>query len=1766
MNRRYRPRRLLPRSRRCWRRGAAFALCACLLLSLIPVPALAVNRYGVSFTDYDGAPIPVSGTQSVPEGARLYTASELEQAGASVPPGAGCSWYLYYPGAPEEAPFGPLPIPDPVREGYTFRDWAAQGGGGDGIHTVAGDTVFTARYHSDSQYVLSLYYQFANQDSTVAAETTTIPFSWQEDFSIPLPDSPALAGLSPAILAGEGATEQAQQAAAALSALLQGGAFSGGMDDGFLSLCRAAGFVAWDEGAGDYLQDEDGNVHISIPVTYSVTGTVSFQVAYLLQDPEGEGYTWEGTATGSVQGTTRVSLDALGLTRRYPGFALTAASAEDADSCTVNADGSSTIQLYYDRNVRYIYYEMNGGNVKDPVPLRYGADIPAWAADGSGATRTGYRFAGYQWLDGQGQPLAEPPAQMPDQDLWLSARWQAADTTVTLAYWLENANDGGYTLAGQLTIPAVTGQSVGYDWGSGGVDVPVNAYTAASYMAQAGIPDGDYFSFSTSDSNNSGAEGFVLKTADAGGGTVVNLGFTRNRYTLMFHLGRVEGGLIRQYQVSTGGNSAPGAGLDDWQSGYSGWERVYNDATLEMGGGFSIDNDSCYTITAKYGAYISHLWPAPSDERIGSNRSYWNPLGRSYTLVTWGTHSASGYYQTHDNKNIMGVYATMSAELIIDPARPEQAHHLTGYWQESAPELTHHYMFEAVPGAPAEETVAFGDYAGHAADMAVQGRQEVTPAQDGNLRFYEYETAAVRTTNTPQNQNAPSFSNVIYQYGCHSGSDVYFFYTYTDYTLTYQENNPDLSSGAAAGTRTVSFHYVDGLPLAQLLQAGGVDYDYAPWPPYISSYGNAYTFSGWYQDADCTFPVDWDTLAADSNLNVYAGWTAPTFTITLRVPGGTLPPETVAELAETYSLSSAQGTVDGQPAVIYTVSGVPGGTRSDAVVEQFRGAVSDYSLAFDYWGYLVDGQEQRYLFDSSQRIVSDLELTARWKTEYTGQYTVRYLTDVRPDGWDSALGSVDIGGVPHYRLLPDETVTGVAVGSSVTVTAQAVDHYLSRSGQLTGPVAAPVQGQSATVFHFLYDRISAENVTYFVHYVRDVGVDYARGEPPGGAIRLAPDKEASVPSASLSLSTCVSEQAPVIPGYSPRDSWSATFPLSGNEAENHLYFYYVSNSYQFPFRVIYHFESREGYLPSDTLTLSGQEALGKVLYARDLAVRYRDYFTSPDLAPLLDELDARMVGHTPDWDISGSSLMIRNPDTAGGGGTVNDLHLYFKRGSYQLSYDLNPPQGAAWPPQWPQADSFLTPGADGQTYTQTVLYPDPAGLPSSGPQSVTHGFLSWNTAPDGTGADYPLSQLSGAPWYQEGGVYEDVRLYAQWEEKLTVSFLLRGGRWTDGDSGPFYPQGNGQYLTYAARGERASQPSDPVFDGGGAAYSFLGWSQTDPAQFTGENGRVDIVAFQSRYQFDFTLPLTQSTVLYAVWDPDVTTFAVHKTDAGAQPQPLAGAQFTLERLQASVTAAPEGGYDYQLTLDPETGQPVPDSSFPVRSLTTGADGLGLFSNLPAGYYRLTEASPPEGYAPAADSVLLYAPYAGQPGLVADVPGVSGEADGSRLDLTVENTPQYSVTLTAPSALTFSYYPPDLIWNPEKLQYQTLDGQSGSWSAQAQPEGSEPSITVSNHSLSPDPLQVEVELAYDGAYAYLLPLSALETPEGYVETGDGGSRVWSGALEQGGEAQFILRIQPLAPGQILPEEAVPAGVLTVRIRRGTRARRRKQVKHGGAGPV
>jgi len=232
--------------------------------------------------------------------------------------------------------------------------------------------------------------------------------------------------------------------------------------------------------------------------TYKVTykpALVNFTVKHYQQNVDNDQYTLVETETKT--GYTESEVGAT-LAKTYEGF-----TALLYDTTTkIAADGSTEVEIYYDRNYYLLSLNLDGGYGADPVYARYGAAI---AIDDP--VKAGYTFGG--WTPAK-------PETMPASDMTLTAQWNAGQASYLVQYWLENANDDNYSYDSSVQRSAAVGSSV-----SGSND--------KSY---------DGFNFDHADQN---------VTVKGDGTTVVNVYYKRNTYTLTFKV--YEGGLFGSWET-----------------------------------------------------------------------------------------------------------------------------------------------------------------------------------------------------------------------------------------------------------------------------------------------------------------------------------------------------------------------------------------------------------------------------------------------------------------------------------------------------------------------------------------------------------------------------------------------------------------------------------------------------------------------------------------------------------------------------------------------------------------------------------------------------------------------------------------------------------------------------------------------------------------------------------------------------------------------------------------------------------------------------------------------------------------------------------------------------------------------------------------------------------------------------------------------------------------------------------------------------------------
>ncbi len=228
--------------------------------------------------------------------------------------------------------------------------------------------------------------------------------------------------------------------------------------------------------------------NITENVTYTVTyypANVGFTVNHYLQNVADNNYTLN--VSERHDGFTESEVGD-GLAETYPGFAALLYNTK----AKVAADGSTVVEIYYDRNYYMMSFNLDGGYGVEPIYARYGASVKV-----ENPTKPGYTFNGWE---------PDVPATMPVNGGTHTAQWQKNNANYTVQYWQENANDDGYSYKESTTKSAPSGNAV-----SGTDD---KTYAGFTYNADKTDKD-------------------VIVKGD--GSTVVNVYYKRNVYEVKFY-------------------------------------------------------------------------------------------------------------------------------------------------------------------------------------------------------------------------------------------------------------------------------------------------------------------------------------------------------------------------------------------------------------------------------------------------------------------------------------------------------------------------------------------------------------------------------------------------------------------------------------------------------------------------------------------------------------------------------------------------------------------------------------------------------------------------------------------------------------------------------------------------------------------------------------------------------------------------------------------------------------------------------------------------------------------------------------------------------------------------------------------------------------------------------------------------------------------------------------------------------------------------------
>lgn len=632
----------------------------------------------------------------------------------------------------------------------------------------------------------------------------------------------------------------------------------------------------------------------------------------------------------------------------------------------IAADGSTVVEIYYDRYYYLMNFDLDGGYGVEPIYARYGAPISVGTP-----TKPGYSFNGWD---------PELPATMPAESATHKATWKVGTTSYTVVYWYENANDNGYSYVADQKVNAQPGISVSSD-----------DYKDANFNNK----DAKHFTY-----NANKAE---TVTVAGDGSTILNVYFTRNTYTLTFK----------------GGQKTLTCGKEEHTHTHDGWYYVAFDGTYYYGGCYPpgsyeglgtgtggakkptcgksehTHSSKCYTtsdltITAKYQADIHKNFPIKDGDET----------------IWWKVPDGTETYGELDQQTYLGSIDTMPGENIT----------FKKYDTESGAKI--YYYVETLNGTSGDTTYNGKNYTQykvidldystntnltykeefHPITGFTQGDSKPTLPKDGEVRmqennylyytrnsyklkFYNYNADVAGEGGSVQyeaplsgyefkpvypamlEEGAYAFAGWYTTAGCYAGSEVnwatatmpasdvtlYAKWVPVTHTVkTYQTENDLSNVGSELGTWTVSH----GKTVEN--------------PPENPSKGE-YTFVGWfYKDADGTEHAFDFSMPVTKDLNLYAKWSVNTLV--------------------SYTIKYAVRNEDG------TLTYIADDTKGSAL------ALTTKTFEAKTGTQLTEGYQSGYFpTTSSHSIIMDIDDPA--KNEYTFvyvpkaevEYTVKYL-------------------------------------------------------------------------------------------------------------------------------------------------------------------------------------------------------------------------------------------------------------------------------------------------------------------------------------------------------------------------------------------------------------------------------------------------------------------------------------------------------------------------------------------------------------------------------------------------------------------------------------------------------------------------------------------------------------------------------------------------------------------------------------------------------
>lgn len=983
------------------------------------------------------------------------------------------------------------------------------------------------------------------------------------------------------------------------------------------------------EGFDAYLEDDTStiltsysinltNVTENIVITFRYwPAKVNYTVIYYWQNASDDDYTEHYRYTASDFTGNTATIDPI----VYDGFYQLL-----YESVPIASDGSTVIEVYYDRLYYKMTFDLDGGYGVQPIYARYGTEIEV-----PNPVKAGYSFVGWDDITtGAGDGIADVlPSEVPAHHSAYEALWKAADTAkVTVVYWGENANDENYSYVKSQEVFVAPGTELSFGTnqlicvlgehthGDGNCTYKCNteahthtercyklsctqeAHTHEEKCYDCGTEThahsvacysnvGARFERSSSETHVKGTEsnGYIGESylwyfigESATGNKYVYVDGTWYRYTGSTAVGRTITPSCGKTESShTHTDNCLGCG----KTVHSHTNYTGSCYTLSCGKTAHSHNAECYSCVQHEhndGCYLkttnmdSDLWTYVKSDTVTVEADGSTVMNVYYDRVSYNV-------EFHSNQNCTKEYTSLriTAKWGESILSKWPKYNGSSSWLVEGKSNTWQNSIQIMPVGGAKfwgPKTGNGSYTATYYVEALPG-DSATFVYNGVTYKYHHEDTSVSSGNVTDEEKY-GIEGFTYKEGTRNGasySGAKFYYTRNSYTLEFS-NGEDI-------VRTNGVLYQTNL--------GG--YDFTPEAPSFYEPGSV-KFAGWYQNPECTgdqFVLSDHTMPA-SNLILYAKWVPVTHTVRFYTDQALVGSDSIYQKYDAIQ----HGSLLQDPYI----------PPNDPEKGQY---------IFVGWFYIdAQGNEQMWDFDNTT-VTRDVDVYAKWSSNTLVKYEVKF---VYKDG-DTEIEIAD-------------SITGSALGGN-SKTFEAKGNEQLYSGYQTGyfpkvqshTIVMDLEDTSKNTYTFYYEKISS--VPYTVYYL-----DAATGQNVVGTdgVEVLPVTH------SDNKKAIVTETYVKVPGYLP-DTYQQTLIIDPN-GENKIIFYYTKDELNGMYVVHYWTENLDGTYSEHSI-FEGRGEKGSTVTA---TVKDIEHFTH----------DASISGTALSGTISVESVL--------------ELHVYYTRNNY----------------------------------------------------------------------------------------------------------------------------------------------------------------------------------------------------------------------------------------------------------------------------------------------------------------------------------------------------------------------------------------------------------------------------------------------------------------------------------------------------------------------